>query len=230
LLLVPRRSLTFRPSSLREQLPSLEAFHFFHTDDTTAIEPSPHPSSPLSLLLVRFILTEDIHSSLLPSSPSLSAQAHRIATISFDHQRKIMAAPSPEKWQCHECKTGPQLCATAICCAQCGHNMCDECKKDGEIPSPLGAGVLRSPPTRAPTTYSHAMPRNVPNMAPRGNIRDRDRGRYYQPALRLSSRPPPLTGWWICHVCSFKNNPDLCGGRCTHCQHLKCPICRPWRR
>ena len=151
-----------------------------------------------------------------------------------------MTAPSPEKWKCHVCQAGPHLCATTLRCtgvvlgAQCPHEMCKECKKDGNITPPLAAtgGALRSPPNPATTLYTSAtMPRTVPDMAPaRGNDRDRDRGKYHQPAMRLSSRPPPLTGWWICSNCESKNNPDLSPSRCVMCNHTRCPRCRPWRR
>src|SRR5450759_2033708 len=38
------------------------------------------------------------------------------------------------------------------------------------------------------------------------------------------------SGWWTCHQCSFKNNPALCGGRCTNCSHARCNQCLPMSR
>jgi hypothetical protein len=61
---------------------------------------------------------------------------------------------SPEKWQCHICKAGPHIYATTPSCTgvlsnrtQCGHQMCPDCKMDGEIP-PSGSGAFRSRESR----------------------------------------------------------------------------------
>jgi hypothetical protein len=145
-----------------------------------------------------------------------------------------MANRAPRIWQCHVCNTGPHTCATTPACTgvrpdnrQCGHIMCSRCKKDNDIPNPLGTAASRSLRTRATMIDANAMPRTVPSMAPRGTKSARARS-LYQPALRLSTRPP-RTGWWICSACKNMNNPDLADGRCTSCGHWKCRECRVYR-
>ena len=138
-----------------------------------------------------------------------------------------MTTQTFEKWQCHLCDTGPNLSATTKSCPQCGHSVCSRCPKDENIPTPLGPPALRSPP-RATAIYSSPMPRATVSMAPRGNKIDWKRGKDPHPALRLTT--PPLAGWWICHNCSYKNNPELCSERCLKCQHMKCSSCSPWTR
>src|SRR5271163_1950861 len=135
-----------------------------------------------------------------------------------------MANPRPPVWQCHDCGAGPYLRETTPACIQCGHKMCPDCKRDGDIPNTLGT-VLRSPLTAAKTTDYSAMRRTAPAMAPRGNKRALDHGQYHQQALRLTR--PPLTGWWICSKCGNENDPDLTDGRCSICNHAKCGTCRP---
>jgi hypothetical protein len=145
-----------------------------------------------------------------------------------------MANPRPPIWLCHECGAGPHLCKTTPACTgvrngiQCGHKVCKDCKKNGDIPSTMGTVVLRSPPTAAGTTDLNAMRRTVPAMAPRGNKRARDRGQYHQPALRLGSGPS-MAWWWTC-CRGHMNNPALTDGRCTICSHKKCGTCRPLTR
>lgn len=157
----------------------------------------------------------------------------------LDLQRKFMATQPPppphEKWQCHLCDGGPYLYANTSSCTgvlrngtQCGHGVCHLCKKDNDIPPPISPGALRSPPTPAKTIYSTAMPRAVPSMAP-GTRRDGDRSKYHHHAMELNARPD-ATGWWICSSCDSLNNPELSCGRCTSCNHTKCPSCRPYRR
>jgi hypothetical protein len=148
-----------------------------------------------------------------------------------------MANRTPRIWQCHVCNTGPHTCATTPACTgvrsdnrQCGHIMCSRCKKDNDIPNPLGTAASRSFRTRATMIDANATPRTVPSMAPRGTKSGRGRGRglYHQPALRLSSRPS-MAGWWTCSVCGSMNNPELSDGRCTTCNHRKCRDCRACR-
>ena len=146
-----------------------------------------------------------------------------------------MTNRTPRMWQCHVCNTGPQTCATTPACTgvrpdnrQCGHIMCSRCKKDNDIPNPMGTAASRSLRTRATMIDVNATPRTVPGMAPRGTKSARGRGPYHQPALRLSTRPSPA-GWWKCSECGSMNNPALCGGRCTICNHRKCRDCRACR-
>ena len=48
----------------------------------------------------------------------------------------------PTKWQCHLCHSAPHLCAVTNACTNevngvcCGHQMCNQCKKDEDIPAP----------------------------------------------------------------------------------------------
>jgi hypothetical protein len=60
-----------------------------------------------------------------------------------------------EKWQCHICKAGPHLYATTPSCTgvlsnsvQCGHQVCRDCRTDGEIPPQSGSGTFRSRESR----------------------------------------------------------------------------------
>jgi hypothetical protein len=146
-----------------------------------------------------------------------------------------MANPAPRIWQCHVCGAGPHILAIATSCTgvrsdnrQCGHRMCPTCKKDNNIPNPMGTAASRSLRTRATMIDVNAVPRTVPSMVPRGTKSARGRGLYYQPALRLSSRPS-MDGWWTCSVCGNMNNPKLSDGRCTICSHRKCRDCRACR-
>jgi hypothetical protein len=157
-------------------------------------------------------------------------------TLVLARQRYIMSTGDPVKWQCHECKAAPHLVATTSKCTgvlpnghQCPHVMCPDCKKDDDIPPPLGPGALRSPPIPATTVRSDTIPRTVPSMAPGGNSRNRDRRKYHQPAWRLSTRPSQR-GWWVCSECRFTNSPHLSPERCTNCNHQKCRNCRPTSR
>lgn len=147
-----------------------------------------------------------------------------------------MANRTPEKWQCHLCHAGPYTCTITPACTEvlsdnrpCGHRMCPKCKKDNDIPNPLGTAASRSFRTRAMTIDVSAMPRTVPGMAPRGTKIARGRGLYHQPALRLSSRPS-MAGWWKCSKCDSINNPRLSAGRCTICNHTKCGSCYVYPR
>lgn len=154
-------------------------------------------------------------------------------------------AATPLKWQCHVCLAGPYLRETTTRCinvlangSMCGHPMCDECKKDDAIPTPLG------PPLQgiAPVS-SMAMPRIMHSMrSTRGhgqhilkhpltpNVGSRDGGRSFGPhvhsSFRLSTRPS-MRGWWKCHKCRYTNNPSLNPVRCLECQHPKCQYCAP---
>jgi hypothetical protein len=42
------------------------------------------------------------------------------------------------KWQCHLCKAGPIIYDRQQTCLTCYHRVCDTCKKDADIPAPLG--------------------------------------------------------------------------------------------
>lgn len=146
-----------------------------------------------------------------------------------------MANQTPQNWQCHKCGSGPQLCATTKRCTgvlanntQCGHEMCPLCETDVNIPPPTPSGGQRSSSTPVHTIQFHTTPQVVPRMAPTPRNHGR-RGLYHCPPLRLNSKPP-LRGWWICSICDYKNNPALCGGHCTNCNHAKCSSCRPWTR
>jgi hypothetical protein len=131
-----------------------------------------------------------------------------------------------EKWQCHDCGAGPHLLETTPTCTgvrngvYCGHKGCRDCKRNNDISSIMGTAALRSPLTPPD------MRRTAPAMAPRGNKRALDHGQYHQQALRLTR--PPLTSWWICCVCDYKNNPALIDGRCSVCNHTKCSYDRLW--
>jgi hypothetical protein len=107
--------------------------------------------------------------------------------------------------------------------------MCQDCKRDRDIPNLLSTAALRSPLTAAGGVDVSAMRGAVSSMAPRGNKSARERGQHHQPALRLSARPS-LARWWICSDCHYKNNPDLANERCVSCGHTKCQYCRPWTR
>jgi hypothetical protein len=147
-----------------------------------------------------------------------------------------MANPTPRLWLCHVCGTGPHTFAIAPACTgvrsdgrQCGHRMCPTCKKDNNIPNPMGVAASRSLRTRATMIDVNAMPRTVPGMAPRGTKSARGRSLYHQPALRPNARPS-TAGWWKCSRCNSVNNPKLCGGRCTICNHTKCYECYVYSR
>ncbi|KAL4775813.1 hypothetical protein BDW60DRAFT_179164 [Aspergillus nidulans var. acristatus] len=59
----------------------------------------------------------------------------------------------------------------------------------------------------------------------------------YPPTMLASAVPPfvplidsyghTMAGWWNCCRCRNMNNPDLCGGRCTVCGHIKDQTCSP---
>jgi hypothetical protein len=60
-----------------------------------------------------------------------------------------------EKWYCHICKAGPHIYPTTSSCtgalsnsAQCGHQVCRDCKTDWETPPQSGNGTLRSRESR----------------------------------------------------------------------------------
>jgi hypothetical protein len=79
----------------------------------------------------------------------------------------------PEKWQCHLCKGGPHIYATTPSCtdvlsnrSQCGHQMCHDCKIDGEIPPQSGSGAFRS-------RESHQIAPRQPSPDTHGNQRKR---------------------------------------------------------
>lgn len=141
--------------------------------------------------------------------------------------------PTPTLWQCHNCKdAGPIKYENQKICATCGHRMCKICKKDNDIPSPMGpasARVHSSPLARGIFRGMHAqdpdiwptahLPRLAPTIA-NTNIR-------YRANHKLTSRPsrPSPRGWWRCSECHNVNNPDLTAGRCSSCNHVKCPSC-----
>jgi hypothetical protein len=136
-------------------------------------------------------------------------------------------APDPTLWQCHICKDqGPITYALQNRCATCTHEVCTLCKKDDDIPSPLGAAPARvrsSPSTRGmqgqeSDTWSTSQP-------PRRGLPDTRA--HARTDHKLTSRPnrPPMRGWWRCSECRNVNNPALTDRRCTSCNHIKCPSC-----
>lgn len=67
--------------------------------------------------------------------------------------KQITDFTETEKWQCHICKAGPHLCATSRKCTgvvgngrKCGHEMCRHCKKDKDIPPPMGTRFVGDEP------------------------------------------------------------------------------------
>jgi len=149
----------------------------------------------------------------------------------------LVLAPmaDPEKWQCHECGSGPHLYATTKRCTgvvegrQCGHKVCDDCKKDNNIQPPLASkwrtrssdhqhgDVPIRDFTALHSGYDHE--RSVNAMCGGGRRMN----------LRLTSRPS-MAGWWKCCQCRNWNNPTLSPERCVQCQHRKCSYCTLGRR
>jgi hypothetical protein len=91
----------------------------------------------------------------------------------------------PRIWQCHMCGAGPHIYAVTPSCtyvlsgSQCGHLMCRICKTDGEIPSTMGSGALRSRESRQaaprqPSPDTHGNQRKpVPSSESRKHQTDR---------------------------------------------------------
>jgi hypothetical protein len=85
-----------------------------------------------------------------------------------------------EKWQCHICKAGPHLYATTPSCtgvrsdsAQCGHQVCRDCKTNRETPPQSGSGTFRTRESRqikprqpSPDTHGNQRP-PAPSSEPR---------------------------------------------------------------
>jgi hypothetical protein len=136
----------------------------------------------------------------------------------------------PELWQCHLCKCGPYKVVNTPKCVSTsctGHEMCDKCPKDGDIPHKLTLTALDAPLSRSLPTKPHINRNRYQNpisytRGPRGHLGLGLNG--------LSSRPrprPPTRGWWRCSECRNVNNPALSSGVCTSCNHQKCKYCTP---
>lgn len=144
-------------------------------------------------------------------------------------------ATAPNRWQCHICDGGPHLYATTTRCTnvidgrQCGHAMCQHCKRDNDIPPPLIPAPLTT--RRAGfLSFGHgALDRQNNNsttmtMTQSSNNHHRKRGYGGLPVFRHASGPT-MVRWWRCHHCSYTNNPDLCPERCAGCDHYRCAHC-----
>ena len=143
-----------------------------------------------------------------------------------------MAQPSWIQWQCCQCHGGPHQHATTLRCTcvvenhACQHDVCGNCKKDDDIPSPLGkpVGAVHARPSRIPsrlvTHDSHSMLNTIRHAAyhPR-NCHG------YGSLQTLALLIRPSTTCWRCHNCGFFNNaglhPTCCGGRL----HYSCLSC-----
>jgi hypothetical protein len=138
-------------------------------------------------------------------------------------------------WQCCRCVDGPMKMVNHPICSKCGHRPCKNCKKDGDIV------ILGSRRTAAVRAYDHTNAYRAnpgTNIPPNHSVRESVPATYSvdpnsaqaRKRMRLGSRPgPSLRGWWVCHKCDSMNNPELCQGRCTICNHTKCNQCRSAR-
>jgi len=176
------------------------------------------------------LLAAEIHTRTLSSSRLLKGIEH--SPFCSTVREPPMANPRPRIWQCHLCDAGPHTYNIIQACTgvrsdnrQCGHQFCEKCKTDNQIPSPMGAAALRNRLTPPGTIDLGAMQRTVPGMTPRGNKHTLDHGQHHQQAPRLRTRPS-MAGWWTCCY-GHMNNPALSSGRCTVCNHKKCGNCSP---
>lgn len=147
----------------------------------------------------------------------------------------------PTLWQCHVCKEeGPIKYALTKKCTTCSHDFCSLCKKDNDIPTPMGtapARVRSSPITRGVIRGTHAQDpdiyptSHVPRLGPaKTNPITNICMHASYPEInkhKLTSRPnrPSPLGWWRCSECRNINNPELTDRRCTSCNHIKCASC-----
>lgn len=142
----------------------------------------------------------------------------------------------PILWECCKCGARPMKVVTTPKCVECNHARDSNCPTDDNIrppgtkkttvfqgyyhnieglPSPFGQDrVVNSTWENDPITGLAPYPNPVP----------------YGKGVRPSSRPVSVAGWWTCHKCGNMNNPELCAGRCTVCNHTKCHQCRAIRR
>ena len=150
----------------------------------------------------------------------------------------------PTLWQCHVCvNEGPIKYENQKECGTCSHPMCDDCKKDDDIPPPITTTEAALQRVHASRTargmmMMHAQDPDIWQTAhpPRGGFTTTTttsrRAHARQNSYKLSSRPnrPDPTGWWKCSECKMVNNPALSSGRCTSCTHIRCAYCTPVRR
>jgi hypothetical protein len=96
-------------------------------------------------------------SSAYPPSQQKSSDGFKESNDSQEHLRRRGADDYDvseqevghlKKWKCHICKAGPHLYATTPSCTECGHQVCRDCKTDGEIPPQSGSGTFRSRESR----------------------------------------------------------------------------------
>jgi hypothetical protein len=160
-------------------------------------------------------------------------------------QRRFLHSPSTSQYKIHKNKMPPRLFQCCHCnnrpinialngskCGSCDHMRCENCKTDSKIdpPSPKKATAMGDYAYHYPATYYHGpavdlrVTRSIRESAAIPSATHHLTSALDKGHMRLRSHS--MAGWWYCSNCNNMNNPALCGGRCTNCNHSKCPQCR----